>query len=91
MHCFHYVVHGRVQGVFYRASVQQTARRLGLCGWVRNCDDGTVELIACGDKPELDELESWLYQGPTHARVDRVTASEIPQQEFDGFLVRRDG
>jgi acylphosphatase len=91
MTCVHFVVHGRVQGVFYRASAQDTARRLGLRGWVRNCSDGTVELVACGDEAGLRELQAWLGQGPKHARVDRVAASGIPEQDFDGFVVRRDG
>lgn len=88
--CRHYLVSGRVQGVFFRATTQETARRLGLTGWVRNVTDGRVELIACGEAEPLAALERWLWQGPPHARVESVTASDVPAQEFADFLVARD-
>ena len=91
MNCRHFLVHGRVQGVFYRASARETASRLGLSGWVRNRSDGSVELVACGESDRLRELEQWLHDGPRHARVDTVQVSEIEPQEFDGFAVRHDG
>lgn len=86
--CRHYKVSGRVQGVFFRASTESTARRLGLTGWVRNLPDGGVELVACGDESKLQELEQWLWQGPPHARVEQVTGREVPTQLFSGFSVR---
>jgi acylphosphatase len=87
--CRRYVVSGRVQGVFYRATTQETARQLGLTGWVRNAADGCVELVACGEAARLAELESWLRQGPPHARVESVTASDVPAQAFTDFRVVR--
>lgn len=68
----HGFVRGRVQGVFFRASLQREARRLGLCGWVKNLPDGTVEFLAEGEEQELRELLGWAQRGPTAARVDRV-------------------
>jgi len=87
--CVHYRVSGRVQGVFYRASTQETAQRLGLTGWVRNCEDGDVELVACGDHRSLEQLEQWLWQGPPGARVSGIRRRETPVQPFAGFAVRR--
>ncbi len=88
--CRRYLVAGRVQGVFFRAGTQQTARALGLTGWVRNLADGRVELVACGEAAQLAALERWLWQGPPHARVESVTASDVPGQAFADFRVTRD-
>ena len=66
------VVRGRVQGVFFRASAQREARRLGLNGWVRNRNDGSVEILAEGEETSIRELYSWAQKGPGAARVDRV-------------------
>ena len=66
------VVRGDVQGVGFRYFVQSKANQLGLRGWVRNNDDGTVELVAEGDRAQLEELARALEAGPRMARVDRV-------------------
>jgi len=89
IHCVYFRVSGRVQGVFYRASTQEQARKLGLAGWVRNCEDGEVELIACGNAAGLEALERWLWQGPPSARVNGVRRREAPLQSFQDFSVRR--
>lgn len=86
--CKRFVVAGMVQGVFYRGSAKDTARRLGLNGWVRNCSDGSVELVACGGLSALDELETWLWKGPPHAHVETVQQEEIVLQNFVGFEIR---
>ncbi|MDH5633561.1 MAG: acylphosphatase [Gammaproteobacteria bacterium] len=88
MICRHYLVDGKVQGVFYRASTQQQAQRLGLTGWVRNRQDGRVELVACGNETALNELEAWLHEGPGHARVDSVIAESIAHEVHATFDVR---
>jgi acylphosphatase len=74
MERLHAVVRGDVQGVGFRYFVQRTAQRLGLQGWVRNNDDGTVELVAEGERVKLAELERALKEGPRMARVDHVDA-----------------
>ncbi|WP_437482341.1 acylphosphatase [Sorangium sp. So ce1014] len=66
------VVRGRVQGVFFRASTQREAKRLGLTGWVKNRSDGSVEVLAEGEEDELKELIAWANRGPSAARVERV-------------------
>jgi acylphosphatase len=86
--CARFVVSGRVQGVFYRASAEATARALGVSGWVRNRADGGVELVACGTAAQLESLERWLWQGPPHARVTDVQRTDAAQQAYEGFEVR---
>jgi len=65
-------VRGRVQGVFFRASAQREAKRLGLTGWVKNRLDGGVEILAEGEEDELKDLIAWANKGPSAARVERV-------------------
>jgi acylphosphatase len=83
----HALVAGRVQGVYYRASTQETARGLGLCGWVRNVPDGRVELEAEGPGDAVQRLIDWLHAGPPAARVDDVRIHErepgLPAGTFD--------
>lgn len=71
--CYHYRVTGRVQGVGFRYFTLKTAQRLGLHGWVRNDEDGTVELVARGTAHALAALEAALAKGPPAAAVDSVT------------------
>jgi acylphosphatase len=72
MERLHAVVRGDVQGVGFRYFVQRRAQQLGLNGWVRNNDDGSVELVAEGQREELEQLKRALQEGPRMARVDRV-------------------
>lgn len=84
------VVTGRVQGVAFRASTVDEARRHGLTGWVRNRDDGSVELEAQGDQARIVALLAWCAHGPPAARVTDVSVEErdvIPDEQ--GFLQRR--
>ncbi len=85
----HLLIYGNVQGVFYRASTQEQARRLGLTGWVRNCPEGFVELIAEGEKNLIDELIRWCKHGPPRAQVSRVEIQpETFRGEFIDFLIK---
>lgn len=68
----HCIVRGRVQGVFYRASTQREAKRLGVTGWVKNRPDGSVEIVAEGEDEALREFLGWVQRGPTAARVEKV-------------------
>ena len=87
--CAHFRVRGQVQGVFFRASTEAVALRLGLSGWVRNSENGEVELVACGMVRQLDDMEKWLWQGPSNARVTGVQRAPAVLQTFHGFEVRR--
>jgi acylphosphatase len=68
----HLVVRGRVQGVYFRASTQREAKRLGLTGWVKNRDDGGVEIVAEGEEDQVKDLLVWSQHGPSTARVEEV-------------------
>ena len=84
------VIEGRVQGVFFRASTAQEAQRLAVTGWVRNCPDGSVEVVAEGLKSKVAELISWCHHGPPGAMVSRVRQHlEAFGNEFDRFGIRR--
>ena len=85
--CRRYLISGRVQGVAFRAATQDAARGLGLTGFARNLNDGRVEVVACGEFQRVKQLESWLRQGPRWARVEKVAAEEMVEQDFDGFEV----
>ena len=68
----HLVIHGRVQGVFFRQSMQYEAQNLAICGWVRNRGNGTVEAVVHGDPGAVDAIVSWAQRGPQLAQVERV-------------------
>lgn len=88
----HATVEGRVQGVGYRAFVEQNAYALGLKGWVRNRWNGTVEVMAEGQRPDLEKLLAALHRGPRSANVTQVQAEWLPAtQEFSRFTVRMTG
>lgn len=84
-----FLVSGRVQGVFFRASTREQAEALGLGGYARNLPDGRVEVLAVGDDPALDALARWLHAGPPMARVDGVSvvSAEVPAAPVDGFRI----
>ncbi|HVB81255.1 MAG TPA: acylphosphatase [Candidatus Binataceae bacterium] len=75
------VVHGRVQGVFFRHATAQEARELGLRGWVKNLPNGDVEIIAEGPRRELKILAAWALQGP---RLANVTGVEEEWSDYRG-------
>jgi acylphosphatase len=81
-------VTGRVQGVFFRAWTQQQARELGVSGWVRNCDDGSVETWLEGDEAAVKTLIQRLWQGPPSAQVEKVEVEDVQPQGLSGFSVR---
>ena len=71
----HLRIHGRVQGVYYRQTMQEQAQALQVTGWVRNRHDGSVEAYACGKPAALDALVAWAEGGPPAARVDECVVS----------------
>ncbi len=84
----HVVVHGRVQGVFFRDSTQTEAESRGVAGWVRNREDGAVEAVFEGDPAAVEALVEFCRSGPSRAQVDRVDADEQEPEGLDRFEVR---
>lgn len=84
----HVVVHGRVQGVFFREETRRRARRAGVAGWVRNTDEGTVEARFEGAADDVDVLVHFVGTGPSGAHVERVEVHEVAPEDLRGFEVR---
>lgn len=83
------IIHGFVQGVFYRASTRETALKLGVKGWVRNLPDGNVEAVFEGPMDKLQEAIEWCQAGPPGARVTKIDRKwDDCSGEFTGFDVR---
>ena len=81
---------GRVQGVYFRASAVQQAATLRLTGWVKNCDDGSVEVVAEGPRAKLEEFIAWCRVGPPGARVSQVEVCwQTAENSFRGFTIKR--
>ena len=72
------IIHGRVQGVGFRWSLYAQATALGLCGWVRNRHDGSVEALVCGAPEAVESITEWAWLGPPGARVERVLCRDEP-------------
>ena len=72
-----FLVSGKVQGVWFRASTREQAVALGLRGHARNLDDGRVEVLAVGDADAIESLAAWLQHGPPLAKVDRVERTDV--------------
>jgi acylphosphatase len=82
------IVHGRVQGVWFRESARRRAGTLGAAGWVRNRPDGTVEAVVEGDSEAVAAMLDWLRVGPPDARVDRVDVAVERPEGLVEFVVR---
>jgi len=85
MVCRRFLISGRVQGVWFRASTRQQAGQLGLSGHAVNLPDGRVEVIACGTESALDALAAWLWKGPEGAIVEDVISEAYDGQSPTGF------
>lgn len=81
-----FLVAGRVQGVFFRASTRTEALRLGLAGYANNLADGKVEVYAEGDAAAIEALARWLRQGPPLARVSEVRHEAAEAEGREGFV-----
>ncbi|HWA94082.1 MAG TPA: acylphosphatase [Terracidiphilus sp.] len=77
----HFLIQGRVQGVGFRWFVHREASELELRGWVRNTEEGDVEIVVTGDPADLDELRTCLHKGPRGSRVDRVIEHLLTDSE----------
>ncbi|MBI4595878.1 MAG: acylphosphatase [Candidatus Tectomicrobia bacterium] len=75
------LIMGRVQGVFFRANAQQIARKFSIKGWVRNLEDGNLEILAEGEEENLQSFINWCHKGPKGAIVKKV---DISWREYDG-------
>lgn len=88
MSAVRFLISGKVQGVFFRASTRQQAQRLGLRGHAKNLSDGRVEVLAAGDDDAIDTLERWLHEGPPMARVEGVVREMASDDGVDvGFAI----
>lgn len=85
----HVFVSGRVQGVYFRATTQETAREAGVDGWVKNRDDGRVEAVFEGPESAVEELLGFCHEGPPAAAVDEVEVTYEPPAGLEGFEIRR--
>jgi acylphosphatase len=81
------VVHGRVQGVFFRDTLRRHAVERGVSGWARNRADGTVEAVFEGDEEAVDALVALSHEGPRGARVDRVDVTDEAPEGLVGFRI----
>jgi acylphosphatase len=83
------LIHGRVQGVFFRATARDVAEELGVNGWIRNTEEGDVEAVVSGGTQQLERFIAWCRQGPPRAVVSKVEIEERDAQQFSGFEVKR--
>jgi len=85
----HIIVRGRVQGVFFRATTQEAATRMGVGGWVKNTADGAVEIVAEGNEAQIAEFTAWCRKGPPLAEVTDLGLNEEPATgEFTSFRIK---
>ena len=82
----HLLIHGSVQGVGFRNMMEHRARKLGISGWVRNCNNGSVEAVICGNEPQIQAMLAWVRQGPPLARVSRLEIDDCEPYTLDGFI-----
>jgi acylphosphatase len=82
------IVHGRVQGVFFRDSTRRMAQQRGVAGWVSNRRDGGVEAVFEGDSEAVERLVAFTGEGPRGAQVERVEVSEEEPEGLTGFSIR---
>lgn len=84
----HVIITGRVQGVAFRADTRWTAQRMGVFGWVRNRQDGSVEAVIEGEKERVEKMLAWCRRGPALAHVDEVKLQWEPfTGEFTQFSI----
>ncbi len=84
----HVRARGRVQGVFFRAEARERAESLGVSGWIRNAEDGSVEAVFEGEEERVESLVDWCRRGPAGGRVDDVEVEPVEPTGETGFHVR---
>ena len=90
MPTIHLIIKGKVQGVFFRATAKELAQRLNLTGWVKNTEQGDVEATVNGDEEMLHKFIEWSKKGPPKAHVSEVIITELTDEKFDGFRIKKD-
>lgn len=86
----HFLVKGKVQGVFFRASAKEVADQMGLNGWVRNTIAGDVEIFVSGTDEQLDKFMCWCQTGPPRAKVDGIRVlPSLDEEDIAGFRILR--
>jgi len=90
MPSIHLLIEGKVQGVFYRASAKEIALALGLTSWVRNTEEGHVEAVASGTDSALQKFVDLCNKGPEKAIVTNVQITQMEEETFKSFQIRRD-
>ena len=89
METVHLVIKGKVQGVYYRASAREKANELGIKGWIKNTPGGHVEVIAGGNKEQLEKFIEWCRRGPKYAEVTDMTVTEGEEEHFNDFSIKK--
>ena len=89
METVHLVIKGKVQGVYYRATAKEKANELGIKGWIKNAPGGHVEIMAAGNKEELEKFIGWCRRGPKHAEVSDIIVTTREEQYFSNFTIKR--
>lgn len=85
----HLIVKGKVQGVFYRASAKEKAKKLGVNGWVKNTEEGNVEIVCEAAEDKIIDFVNWCKSGPGSAKVESIDVNEIEPGNFNGFEIIR--
>jgi acylphosphatase len=86
----HFLVRGKVQGVFFRASAKEVADQMGLNGWVRNTIEGDVEIFVSGPDVQLEKFIYWCQKGPSRAKVEDIKyLPSLNEEDIQGFRILR--
>ena len=83
------LIKGNVQGVFYRATAKQIANELGVTGWIKNTNEGSVEVTVSGNEQQLEKFVNWCKKGPDKAAVKEVVVTQKDETSFKGFSIVR--
>ena len=83
------IVKGKVQGVFFRAEAKENADKLGIKGWIKNHDDGNVEIMAKGSDEAIEAFITWCRKGPKRAAVTDVIVTALHMEDFESFEIIR--
>lgn len=83
-----FIVKGVVQGVGFRYFTEKIANRIGICGYVRNLYDGSVEVYAIGTSEQLETLKEYLKKGPSYSRVDKVIEEDMEVYDYKSFIIK---